>query len=95
MAERIDHDIQSNYHLHASNLAAYYLRMRQLPPTGRTQGLADKAATADAWPATDLKTAETELRRRMEACPEAARPYLLDMYANPVVSALKHSVKTG
>ncbi|HCW89232.1 MAG TPA: glycerol acyltransferase, partial [Marinobacter sp.] len=56
---------------------------------------ADEVATADTRSRADLKAAETELRHRMEACPEAARPYLLDMYANPVVSALKHSAMTG
>lgn len=95
MAERIDHDIQSNYHLHASNLAAYNLKMRQRQPSGCTAEPADEVATADTRSRADLKAAETELRHRMEACPEAARPYLLDMYANPVVSALKHSAMTG
>jgi hypothetical protein len=28
------------------------------------------------------------MERRLEACDAAIRPYLLDMYANPVVNAL-------
>ncbi len=95
MAERIDHDIQSNYHLHASNLAAYHQKGLHPQSHESAEGLTDEVVTADAWSPAELEAAEAELRRRVEACPEAARPYLLDMYANPVVSALKHSGKAG
>lgn len=94
MAERIDRDIQSNYHLHASNLAAYHLRGLHPQSHDSAEGLTETVATADAWSPAELEAAEAELRRRVEACPEAARPYLLDMYANPVVSALRHAGKT-
>jgi hypothetical protein len=44
--------------------------------------------TAETWSPADLEAAQAEMERRLEACTPAARPYLLDMYANPVVNAL-------
>jgi hypothetical protein len=35
-----------------------------------------------------MDAATAEMERRLEACDPAIRPYLLDMYANPVVNAL-------
>ena len=36
----------------------------------------------------DMQIARVEMEKRLEACDLAIRPYLLDMYANPVQTAL-------
>ncbi len=88
LAARIDHEMHANYHLHASNLVAY--QMRGIHPNAHeTPGnVSDSVVTAETWSPADLEAAEAEMERRLESCDEAIRPYLLDMYANPVVNAL-------
>ena len=88
LAARIDHEMHANYHLHASNLVAY--QMRGVHPEAReTPGsVSESVVTAETWSPADLDAARAEMERRLEACDPAIRPYLLDMYANPVVNAL-------
>ena len=88
LAARIDHEMHANYHLHASNLVAY--QMRGVHPEAReTPGsVSESVVTAETWSPADLDSARAEMERRLEACDPAIRPYLLDMYANPVVNAL-------
>ena len=51
--------------------------------------MSDAVVTAEAWSAAEIEAAEAEMERRLDACDPAIRPYLLDMYANPVVTALE------
>lgn len=88
LAARIDREIHSNYHLHPSNLMAYQLRESAAGRPPIEAGLFDSLAAAASCAAPALEAAEDELKKRMNACEEAMRPYLLDMYANPVTSAL-------
>ncbi|OEY67596.1 1-acyl-sn-glycerol-3-phosphate acyltransferase [Marinobacter sp. X15-166B] len=88
LATRIDNEMNANYHLHASNLVAYQQRAQQDAAHGPADMLAG-LVTADTWSDTDLAAAEEHLNRRLNACAPAQRPYLRDMYANPVASALK------
>ena len=88
LAARIDHEMHANYHLHASNLVAYQMRGVH-PETRETPGsVSGSVVTAATWSPADLDEARAEMERRLEACDPAIRPYLLDMYANPVVNAL-------
>jgi hypothetical protein len=88
LASRIDHEMHANYHLHASNLVAYQMRGVH-PEAHETPGsVSESVVTAETWSPADLEAAKAEMERRLEACDAAIRPYLLDMYANPVVNAL-------
>lgn len=88
-AARIDHEMQANYHLHLSNLVAYQQRAIH-PDAHVTEGsVSDSVVTAETWSPADIEAAEAEMERRLDACEPDARRYLLDMYANPVVSALE------
>ncbi len=88
LAARIDNEMHANYHLHASNLVAY--QMRGVHPEAREMpgNVSESVVTAETWSPADLDAARAEMERRLEACDPAIRPYLLDMYANPVVNAL-------
>lgn len=88
LAARIDHEMHANYHLHASNLVAYQMRGVH-PQAHETPGsVSESVVTAETWSPAELKAAEAEMERRLDACDAAMHPYLLDMYANPVVNAL-------
>ncbi|MDV2080675.1 1-acyl-sn-glycerol-3-phosphate acyltransferase [Marinobacter xestospongiae] len=88
LAARIDTDMHANYHLHASNLAAYELRSQHPDSHNSLRETTDTLVTAETWSPAELDAAEQELSRRLNSCDEPFHSYLLDMYANPVTSAL-------
>lgn len=84
LANRIDHDMHRHYHVHGSNLVAYNQLFAADPSTvGATVDLAETLSPPE------LEAAEAEMERRLHGCDEALRPFLLAMYANPVVNSLK------
>lgn len=89
LASRIDHEMHANYHLHASNLVAYQQRGFHPDAHATPETVTESVVTAETWSPADMAAAEAEMERRLEACEPAIRPYLLDMYANPVVTALQ------
>ena len=89
LASRIDHEMHANYHLHASNLVAYQQRGLHPDAHATPETVTESVVTAETWSPADMAAAEAEMERRLEACEPAIRPYLLDMYANPVVTALQ------
>ncbi|WP_372987713.1 1-acyl-sn-glycerol-3-phosphate acyltransferase [Marinobacter sp.] len=89
LASRIDHEMHANYHLHASNLVAYQQRGFHPDSHATPETVTESVVTAETWSPADMAAAEAEMERRLEACEPAIRPYLLDMYANPVVTALQ------
>lgn len=88
LAVRIDTEIHANYHLHASNLVAYNMRGVHPAAHDTPENVSEEVVTAESWTPAELEAAEEELERRIDACDEAIRPYLISMYANPVRSAL-------
>ncbi len=88
LAARIDHEMHANYHLHASNLVAYQQRSDRSGVDATEASVSDSVVTAETWSAADMEATRAEMERRLSDCSPAAQPYLLDMYANPVVSAL-------
>src|SRR5690554_2216346 len=88
LAARIDNEMHANYHLHASNLVAYQLRRVHPDARETPSSVSESVVTAETWSPADLDAARAEMERRLEACNPDSRPYLLDMYANPVVNAL-------
>lgn len=88
LAARIDHEMHANYHLHASNLVAHQMRGIHPGAHETPDSVSESVVTAETWSPADLEAAKAEMERRLESCDEAIRPYLLDMYANPVVNAL-------
>ena len=88
LAARIDHDMHANYHLHSSNLVAY--RQRQIRAGTAPARLCDRDWPLDTPACSEekMREAEAEMEHRLKNCDPAEQPYLLDMYANPVVSAL-------
>jgi len=89
LANRIDREMHANYHLHASNLVAYQQRGFHPDAHATPETVTESVVTAETWSPADMAAAEAEMERRLEACEPAIRPYLLDMYANPVVTALQ------
>lgn len=88
LAGVIDGEMNANYHLHASNLVAYEQRSQHPDAHNSLEEISDALVTAETWSPAEMDAAEAEMNRRLEACEPAYRPYLLDMYANPVASAL-------
>lgn len=89
LAARIDNEMHANYHLHPSNLVAHEKRAALAGATDETTDLVpDSVETAGRYTDAELLAARTEMEKRLEACDPAIRPYLLDMYANPVKTAL-------
>lgn len=97
LAVRIDGEVHANYHLHASNLIAYEKRgLLFSQDSGNDSGqdvnhldaIRESIVTAGNWSAEDMQIARLEMEQRLKACDPAIRPYLLDMYANPVQTAL-------
>lgn len=88
LAARIDTEIHANYHLHASNLVAY--NMKEVHPSAHDtpENVSEEVITAESWTPAELAAAGEELERRINGCDEAIRPYLVAMYANPVISSL-------
>ena len=72
VATEIDRQVLNLYRMHPSNVAAYRMLEGRLPA-----GFAADTA---------LAAAELELQSRLDALPEEQRPYLLRMYANPLLS---------
>ena len=96
LAARIDREMHANYHLHASNLVAYQQRGLHPQAHDTPDTVSDSVVTAETWSPAEMEAAEAEMERRLEACDPAIRPYLLDMYANPVVTALEaNAEKSG
>lgn len=89
LSSRIDREMHANYHLHASNLAAHQLRGIHPEAHSTPERVSDSVVTAETWSPAELEAAEAELERRLDGCDAAIRPYLLDMYANPVTTALE------
>ncbi len=89
LAARLDNEMNANYHLHASNLVAYQQRGQHPDSHTSAESTSDMLITADTWSEAELEAAEEALNQRLDACDPILRPYLLDMYANPVSSALE------
>ncbi|MDO6824402.1 1-acyl-sn-glycerol-3-phosphate acyltransferase [Marinobacter sp. 1_MG-2023] len=88
LAALIDHEVHANYHLHASNLVAYEKRGLHSPGIMDAEKIRESVVTAGNWSEDDMQVARLEMEKRLEACDPDIRPYLLDMYANPVQTAL-------
>ncbi|MCK7543078.1 1-acyl-sn-glycerol-3-phosphate acyltransferase [Marinobacter bryozoorum] len=88
LAAHIDGEIHANYHLHASNLVAYNMRGMHPSAHDTPENVSEEVVTAESWTPAELEAASKELERRINACDEAIRPYLVAMYANPVISSL-------
>ncbi|WP_372972407.1 1-acyl-sn-glycerol-3-phosphate acyltransferase [Marinobacter sp.] len=88
LAARIDAEIHANYHLHASNLVAYNMKGMHPSAHDTPENVNEEVVTAESWTRAELEAAEEELERRINACDAAIRPYLVAMYANPVISSL-------
>lgn len=77
LAQQIDQQILSGYRLFPVHYLAYAMW------EGREPDLHVPAADA-VFGAEELGQAQTEWARRLEACPEEHRPWLILQYANPV-----------
>lgn len=90
LAAMVDREINGNYQLHTSNLAAY----------GLLHGADTDAAPSSVTPGASLlndadhKAAQSVLQARMALYQPETRPYLLAMYANPVIQAMSARVST-
>jgi hypothetical protein len=77
----LDHQILSNYVLHATNCIAYEMLHGKVPQVN--YGVDNRP-----YDPTQLTTEKAEFDARMKAIPEAQRDIALAIYANPVVSKL-------
>jgi len=86
LAAEIDRQILGNYRLFPVHYLAYAMH------AGRDPGLQVPEA-AQLFPADEVARAEAEWQKRLAACPEEQRPYLVLQYANPVRN--QYRVKAG
>ena len=84
VALEVERQIQRQYVLHPSNLAAYHLLYHLTPETIK-YGVEEKTFNAE-----DHGEVFDELNRRVDSVPEQQRSILLSNYANPVLSKLAH-----
>jgi len=77
LAAEMDRQILGNYRLFPVHYLAYAMY------EGREPGLQVPQAS-QLFPAEEVAHAEAEWQRRLAACPEEQRPYLILQYANPV-----------
>ncbi|MEX2366895.1 MAG: 1-acyl-sn-glycerol-3-phosphate acyltransferase [Pseudohongiellaceae bacterium] len=77
IAMRIDEQVIVNYRLHCVN----YLAMQMQSGSVNYAGLASKLGFSEA----QVAHKHAELEKRLEAMPAQLRPYILSMYANPVI----------
>ncbi len=77
VAEEVDRQVIGNYVLHPSNFFAYKMLHGTYP-----QGCYSKEQLPFAI--AGLETQEKAFRARINAMPEAHRPYVLGIYANPI-----------
>lgn len=87
LAAMIDREINGNYHLHTSNLAAYGLLHGPTREQKQEQGQGS-GGSASLLDGADHRAAQQVLEARLAVCPPALRPYMLAMYANPVIQAM-------
>lgn len=86
LATEIDQQILTHYRL----FPVHYLAYAQWQP-GDPEIQVPPAA--ELFPADELSRAQTEWSRRLAACPEEHRPYLILQYANPVRN--QYRIRTG
>lgn len=86
LAQELDRQILGSYRLFPVHYLAYSMW------EGRDPDLTVPAAS-ECFPANEVAKAEIELSKRLAACSEAERPYLVLQYANPVRN--QYRVKTG
>lgn len=81
VAQQMDQQVISNYKLHPTNYLAYYQRYQQWP---------DHAALGDDAPfdPQQYRSQQLDFQTRLDAIPELHRHYVLDLYANAIVSKL-------
>ncbi|BFM06456.1 1-acyl-sn-glycerol-3-phosphate acyltransferase [Halioxenophilus aromaticivorans] len=84
VALEVERQIQRQYVLQPSNLAAYYL-LYHLTPETLKWGVDEKPFVVE-----EHESVFKELNRRLESVPEEQRTILLSGYANPVLSKLAH-----
>lgn len=84
LAAMVDREINGNYHLHTSNLAAYSILHGS--PAGPNTGGA--AAAPSLLNDADHRAARDALRARLALYDSHLHPFILAMYANPVVQAM-------
>jgi hypothetical protein len=82
VADAIDSQIWSNYVLHPSNFVAYEMRYGAVPAL--PQGAEGETFLLDRHVNT-----KTEIERRLGDLTSYVRDFLLDIYANPIVSRLR------
>lgn len=84
VAAEVDRQVISAYVLHPTNFFAYKMLHGDYPdlPCGARREVFDE---------TEHRAIQEKFSQRINALPEAQRPYALAIYANPIVSKLKSS----
>jgi hypothetical protein len=79
VAAALDEQIVGNYVLHPTNFFAYKARYGDYPE-------APCSSRQEAFQPQQHEEEERRFLARVAECPEEQRPFLLDMYANPVLN---------
>lgn len=77
----VNRQIHRNYRLQPSNLFAWEAIRKELPQTGLTV-----PAASALFPKADLQQQRQKFARHLDRCPDRYRPWLLKMYAQPVIN---------
>lgn len=88
VAEAVDRHIHAHYTLHPSNYIAWEHIRAQHPE------LLDIPAIEETVTASNLAEKRTEFQQRLQRCPKEHLPWLLNMYAMPVINHYRH-MQTG
>ncbi|PAV26410.1 1-acyl-sn-glycerol-3-phosphate acyltransferase [Tamilnaduibacter salinus] len=87
LAQQVDHEIHRYYRLHPSNLAAWLMTdeaQAQEAPLGQLEKGGFRLPDQN-----EIEAASAAFSRHLHTSAPSLAPYLLDMYANPVRSALE------
>lgn len=77
----VNRQIHRNYRLQPANLFAWEAIRKDLPQTGLTV-----PAASALFPKADLQQQRQKFARHLDRCPDRHRPWLLKMYAQPVIN---------
>ena len=77
----VNRQIHRNYRLQPANLFAWEAIRKDLPQTGLTV-----PAASVLFPKADLQQQRQKFARHLDRCPDRYRPWLLKMYAQPVIN---------
>lgn len=92
VVEEVNRQVHQLYRLFPSNLLAFESLRSEHP---EIQAPPLESLFAELCPDEDLAARQKEFQERVDACPSELRPWLLAMYANPVINRYRKILKAA